>query len=261
MEMKRLILISCLCALLTSTVALGNPTAGADKWLQLPDPYGWDVAATNTSLADDWMCSQSGPVSDIHFWVSFRGDLTPPEGGAPDIHISIRDNIPASAKETDDFGYDFSMPMPGTPLWERTFKYGEYNVEPAGTGSQGWYDPVTGYAQTYDHYTYYLVNIDPIQDPFTQVAGNIYWLEIQALLPPGADYQVGWKTSNDHFMDDAVYAVATANGYWPLTYPYNDLYERGGQSIDLAFVITPEPATICLLGLGALSLLRRKRGV
>ena len=33
---------------------------------QLPDPNGWDVAWSNSWLGDDWVCSESGPVSDIH---------------------------------------------------------------------------------------------------------------------------------------------------------------------------------------------------
>ena len=40
---------------------------------QLPDPKGWDVAYSGCWLADDWRCSETGPVSDVHFWVSFSG--------------------------------------------------------------------------------------------------------------------------------------------------------------------------------------------
>jgi hypothetical protein len=64
---------------------------------QLPDPNGWDVAfawqdpgvpgigqpaqRVPNFLADDWRCSETGPVSDVHFWLSMQGDLstgTPP---------------------------------------------------------------------------------------------------------------------------------------------------------------------------------------
>ena len=41
---------------------------------QLPDPNGWDIDMTNYVLADDWKCSQDGPVADIHFWYSWRND-------------------------------------------------------------------------------------------------------------------------------------------------------------------------------------------
>ena len=45
---------------------------------QLPDPNGWDVNFTTPKfLADDWKCSGSGPVSDIHFWVSHQDDVIP----------------------------------------------------------------------------------------------------------------------------------------------------------------------------------------
>ena len=35
---------------------------------QLPDPAGWDVAVSSPGyrLADDWGCTATGPVTDIH---------------------------------------------------------------------------------------------------------------------------------------------------------------------------------------------------
>lgn len=66
-------------------VCLIAPLAWAD-WIpsdghkmhypQLPDPSGWDVNAMvdqvfARKLADDWRCSESGPVKDIHFWGSY----------------------------------------------------------------------------------------------------------------------------------------------------------------------------------------------
>lgn len=39
---------------------------------QMPDENGWDVKATDPlCLADDWMCSESGDVTDIHLWGSW----------------------------------------------------------------------------------------------------------------------------------------------------------------------------------------------
>ncbi|MCJ7578787.1 MAG: hypothetical protein MUO91_10085, partial [candidate division Zixibacteria bacterium] len=40
---------------------------------QLPDLEGWDVYAVYPkTLADDWKCSATGPVTDIHFWGSWK---------------------------------------------------------------------------------------------------------------------------------------------------------------------------------------------
>jgi len=36
---------------------------------QLPDTDGWDVDATMPiTVVDDWTCSETGWVKDIHFW-------------------------------------------------------------------------------------------------------------------------------------------------------------------------------------------------
>jgi hypothetical protein len=222
---------------------------------QLPDPSGWDVSFSNgVALADDWRCSESGPVNDIHFWVSFKDDVIPPgnfEG--PTFGIGIFADIPAVGEYPSH---------PGALLWGQTFEDGQYEGEDAGTGPQGWFDPAIQLAIPNDHINYYLINImniNSITKPFTQELGTIYWLGIQATPPAGATYEIGWKTSiSEHFMDDAVWSSGTTGG-GELVYPSNDPLGRGGNSIDLAFVITPEPATICILGLGALSLIRRKK--
>ena len=70
---------------------------------QLPDLIGWDVNAIfPKTLADDWQCSQTGLIEDIHFWGSWKnidGDpytddfYTP----MPWFGLSIHRNIPADA--------------------------------------------------------------------------------------------------------------------------------------------------------------------
>ncbi len=216
---------------------------------QLPDPLGWDVAFDHfTPLADDWRCSKTGPVSDIHLWLSWMGDQI---GEISALHMAIYNDIPY-----DEYTNPFSTP--GNILWERTILPVEMSFY--NSGDQGFFNPHGGPPIAHDHENFYQINITDIQDPFTQEAGNIYWLGIYAEWNSGEfpDYfYPGWKTSENHFNDGAVYLEG---GYWmQLVYPYNDPLNRNGLPIDLAFVITPEPATICLLGLGALSLVIRKK--
>ncbi len=80
-------------------------------------------------------------------------------------------------------------------------------------------------------------------------------------------YDIGWKTADlnsypassagQHFMDDAVFSPGgNPNTIWQdLYYPNSSPPE----SLDLAFVITPEPTSIILLALGSVAALRRKR--
>ena len=82
-------------------------------------------------------------------------------------------------------------------------------------------------------------------------AAEAYWLDISAFIEDPQETHWGWKTSYLHWEDDAVWGHLGANDWQPLHDP------RTGETLDMAFVITPEPASICLLGLG-LVLLRRR---
>lgn len=216
---------------------------------QLPDPQGWDVNATYPKvLADDWQCSETGPVTDIHVWGSWEFGIP---GEILSIHTSIHTNIPA----TPDVGS-----RPGDLLWERDFLPGQFILlDPWGTGDEGWYDPNNGEFRRPDHQTFHQINIERIEDPFIQTLGEIYWLDISVTLADvsGTQARWGWKTSLEHFMDDAVWsdfnAVGGVDGW-------NELYDpETGVSLDMAFVITPAPGTIAIVGLGGLAALRRRR--
>ena len=285
-------------------------------WPQMPDLTlnGLDVLAGPIAypagsgepyekfLADDWGCTQTGPVTGIHIWGSYNEDIwliDTAAGNLPYFSLVIYDNIPPGVG-------DIPYSRPGRPLWDA---YVQPRVERiyAENIREGFYDPnqdVGGIAPPFNGIigqdticVQYNFDFDPsVTDPFIQNEGDIYWLGVHhtfdldnsgvvdlmdlnllAAKSPGA---FGWKTAEDpfdwHFEDDAVWTDVdtwNSNGHvvpsdtfpgsaptrWnELRYPFGHPYE--GMSMDLAFVITPEPGTMALLGLGgALALIRRHR--
>ena len=134
--MSRVLSISILVLLVGSTVLADWAPGDGHKmhFPQLPDPNGWDVDFTEPKLlADDWKCSETGPVDDIHFWVSHRDDVIPALNG---LHLFIYDNIPAGTG-----GLNYSRP--GERLWGGDLSSVNFRTAPGGTGQQGWYDPYT----------------------------------------------------------------------------------------------------------------------
>ncbi len=222
---------------------------------QLPDPNGWDVSFNNGPLGDDWECTETGPVSDIHMWMSFRGDNEPSPTAVVGGFVEIWSDVPA--------GVDSSMPWshPGDLLWGMGFDTLMPNVTMRryGTGDQGWLEPPDQFIRP-DHQNFWQINIDPIDpsviDPFQQTAGEIYWLVSHMFVDDPANpaqVEIGWKTSIEQFRDDAVFTNPLGLPQWmPLEDPFT------GVSLDLAFVITPEPASLALMALGTLAWLRRR---
>lgn len=194
---------------------------------QLPDPNGWDVKYDEgVRIADDWQCSQSGPVTDIHFWGSWKQDV---KGTIDGVNVRIYSDQPAEVDQ-------YSRPL--DELWERGFTAAEIKVtEDYGAGDQGWYDPIQGVSARPDHIYYYQVNITDIADPFFQEKDTIYWLELQVNAVGG---ETGWKTSGaEHFNDDSVHWLDGV-GWQELRDPVTN------DSLDQAFVVVPEPGSLVL---------------
>jgi hypothetical protein len=194
---------------------------------QLPDEAGWDVLATGSpqyavNLADDWMCTETGWVKDIHFWGSWKHGIE-----APILFFGFRiwSDIPAIHSPT---GYS----MPGEMLWERVLTPDMMGIDPP--TPEGWYNPVNGEFIPDDHQAYYRYDLylDSL-DWFWQEEGRIYWLSIICSHMGPMETEWGWKSSIYHFNDDAV---------WGLEGEFNwvDIWEPPDfeTSLDLSFVIT-----------------------
>lgn len=257
----------------------GQPTTPCDwnpndpaKWLQMPDvsPTGIDIRVDSNDnnsriLADDFKCTQTGPITDFHFWGSWLNDV---KSEIDRLTISLYSDVP----DPDGTGPGFSQP--GALLWQHIFVPGQFSeklfatVPPDALGQKQYewfWDPFTTIAP--DPYGdqnvwQYDLCIDPTMAFVQQgTAANpiIYWAAVQVHVKQGAAAppQFGWKTRDPidthygggHFMDDAVRGVTNADGM----VSWNDLHYPTGHplspaSLDMAFVITGQatPPPCCL---------------
>ncbi len=217
---------------------------------QHPDTFGMDINFTYPKvLADDWLCTDPGPVEDIRFWFSAQGDWFDPYGDLvaqiSNIHVSVHSNIP----DPDGDGPLYSQP--GALLWETDFPPDSPEVvfEKYGEGLQDWYDPNTGEFMRADHTNIYECRITGFEEPFVQEMDSIYWMDLSVATddPLAPTMFLGWKTSHRayypagyadrHFMDDAVWGDSPAPFWENLTYPGGP---HVGESLDLAFVLDQE---------------------
>lgn len=212
------------------------------KWEQPPDlsPEGMDVNASagvggpGYILADDFLCTQDGPLTDFHIYGSWLNDVLPGDPHDVLFTISIHADIPAAPPLVP-------YSRPGQLLWAQPFGPFTFVATPIATGLQeGWMTPPDDYTPFGDTICWrYDFGVDAA-DAFQQVAGTIYWVDVQAepIGAPGQS-QFGWKTSPQHWNDAAVWGL----GVEPFLGPWNMLvyppqHPMAGQPIDLAFDIT-----------------------
>jgi hypothetical protein len=149
--------------------------------------------------------------------------------------LGIHADIPAASSPT---GYS----MPGDLLWVRTFRSGEFTARVwSDAVSEGWMDPQGQYIFPADTTCWQYNFPMPAGEAFVQLGTSsapiIYWLSVKAE-PKDENTVFGWKTSLDHWNDDAVWRIGdqSSGGLWSeLVYPAN--HDMAGKSIDLAFAI------------------------
>jgi hypothetical protein len=218
------------------------------KWLQIPEQgqEGVDVNNTDHTLADDFQCTASGPITDIHIWGSFLGDNLPEEGpGGLTFDISIWSDVPVGP------GNPVPHSHPGQKLWQMTFTPGQYSAGHILQVIPGewWHDPGTqNWVPNADQNIYQFDFYPPKGEAFVQEEGTIYWLAVKYRYQGSSQWtgKFGWKTTPQPWNDDACYQnPASPVGWTDLIYqpphPWWNAPDPLYRSVNLAFALSGEP--------------------
>ncbi|MBN1996848.1 PKD domain-containing protein, partial [candidate division KSB1 bacterium] len=197
-----------------------------------PDCYwGWDVVSVYSKriVADDWICFDKRPVTDVHWWGSYAdwNADAPPEYGPQKFHIGIWTDVPAGA--------DIEYSHPREMLWEYTVERSELNEHYAGCD---FYPEMMDKPDACFRYDLIL----PEHDWFIQPGDTtVLWLSIAAIYEKVPDnYIWGWKSRKHYFMDDAIVIDD------PLMPHPGSVYIKGKpvmHSWDMAFELTTNATT------------------
>jgi|GEM_PF-2130637 len=195
------------------------------------DVYCMEGESGKIVLADDFMCMETGLITDIHIWGSWLNDVVP-WNDMPMFKLGIWSDNPNGPA-----GYS----QPAELLCEFAFEQDQYSMDLyAEVPDDEWfYWPHLGNAQfPGDSMVYKLNFYIPESQICMQDSGTIYWLSVNVMANAGANYEFGWKSSRYHFNDFAVWQIDTPD--WEmLCYPNE--HPLGDICMDMAFYISGHP--------------------
>jgi Dockerin type I domain len=210
------------------------------------DDDPWSVNATDEIyISDDWTCSETGYVKDIHFWGSWKDQN---DEDSPSYVICIQADVPANPP-TVPFSH------PGEVIWGPYELFPDANVMYDPVPKSGFYYPYLDENYPDDHNKYFQYNFFLDEDKwFQQEEGTVYWLTIKYV--QGGNREWGWRISTVSHQDNAVWGRQTL----PTSDPPNDWNELfdplSSADLDMAFVINggdgigacclPSPSNLCL---------------
>jgi len=227
--------------------ALGQETV---KYVQWPMVTGgsdiWDDGPY--VLGDDFVCTNTGPITDIHLWGSWLTNQV--DSNSLIFTLAIYSNVPPMPPSTNSH--------PGQLLWQEQFAPGQYVESLYATGGEAFLDPgapgsgpatYRGPDSEAWYYSFYPTNVFVQQG--TPAAPQTYWLMAYAQDTNMPSNLFGWKTTSSVSNDISVHAMwsgSMTTNYtnsspsptgWGVT---EDPYFVG---VDLAFKITTGPPSPC----------------
>jgi len=183
---------------------------GPIKWLQFPDmANGFNIVSPDVNglvVADDWLCTNGRPVTEVHFWGSYlnragahweQGNPGPPDGplprtpGVQEFLLSFHRDVPAGADPDMPWSHPGER-IHGVSVDEFIERYWD-SVPHVGPEDTIWWE----------HKFIYIIRLEG-ENRFRQEEGQVYWLDIGARTPHPEDWSWGWETSKDHWNDNAV---------------------------------------------------------
>lgn len=217
------------------------------KFRQNPDPSirGLDVLdswLTNTGpatlLADDFICTRTGPVTDIHVWGSWLNDLV---DYWPTFWVGIWSDVPRSGNIPS---------QPGQLLWWQQFSPGQYRASVQQKVPLEYFlDPNAPPHLLGQDHQIWKYDFFP-KTPFRQLGSpqlpKVYWLSVVTKTAPGRVF--GWKTTPDQYNDFAVYSptLLTFSGTYPMpTDQWRVITDDQGRKRELSFMLTTSQTWAC----------------
>ncbi len=143
-------------------------------------------------MADDFLCEDNRPITDIHWWGSYIGwkETVPPPNNLVGFHIGIWTDVPKTAAQP------FSHP--GQMVWQWIAPIEKLNEKYVGCD----YFP----EKPDDSCFHYDFQIPPAEWFYQPEQSKIYWISIAAIYGPEQiqpTYYWGWKTRRLYFNDVA----------------------------------------------------------
>ncbi|MBN1361472.1 MAG: hypothetical protein JW993_12815 [Sedimentisphaerales bacterium] len=205
-------------------------------WPQLPDlgASGVGVNLSGVAAADDFRCSATGPVQNIHLWGSFLDNVLPENGPADlTVELSLYADVPGDEKTPS---------QPGELLWNQTFAPGQYTVRAVHDGPGTWYEPTTAEYHAENRVQTFQYNFCA-DTPFVQREGAVYWLSVNV---PDVDTEssFAWMSTGRQrrWNEAAVYLPEDSEDWLPLAYV--EEHPWADQALDLAFAVTNDEGTV-----------------
>ncbi|MHC4130624.1 MAG: DUF7901 domain-containing protein [Planctomycetota bacterium] len=244
------------------------------KWSQRPEPIdpnhpedfnGWDEISSIEDpcqiLADDWLCMDDRPVTDIHWWGSYEGwtQPEPPPVVPQAFHIGIWTDDPC------DFPGDISHP--NIMIWENicenwVWNFAGFDVFPGQDPNDWPRESCFQFNQLLSEDEWFWQDPNAPWDTDGDPCSAVYWVSIYPIYNPWEfppPHRWGWKTRPHYYNDDAYrihdVIMPPVDWPWPAPMPPNwpprpgamvtageEVVGPFGESWDLAFELsTNEP--------------------